>query len=148
MDTKLEMRVARVIARRLQVKASLGQDEPSAARRRASSHDQIVGAIPLLASNISNAVGDLNDRLSDAGIWVLMERAMSTPVTEARFAFRLVNADADEPQLDLSVDAEGTVRAVLVTKTTRSLVGSTTIFDADQSRLVSMLLTLLEAHYH
>ena len=79
-------------------------------------------------------------------MWVKLEAAEQTPVSEAVYTLSVDDQDDRSPTLTLTVDSAGTLRAMLCARDTRSLLHASSIFSIDRSQLLGLLVTFLEAN--
>jgi hypothetical protein len=145
-EKDIERRLEEVIERRRAELSTEADDDASHARRLA--HNRLLVELPRVSARIASAVGMLNDRLYDAELSLKVDLADHTPIAEAIYTLTVVGASEHGPSLVMTVDYTGTIRCMLKSDGTRTLVGSYTVHTLDSAHLTDMLVTLLEAHYH
>jgi len=147
METALDHRIARVVAKRRQeiTEAKLGEDHQ--ARERRLTRDKVVSELPRLLIKVSSAVAELNDRLSEADMWIKVEVGARTPLSEAVYRLSLAHPEDDGPILELTIDYAGNFRSFLCTHEKKSFLESSSVFGVDRVGLTRILVSLLEAHY-
>jgi hypothetical protein len=147
MQNNLELRLDNIIARRQAEMLSMSPATDSEGLARRIGHMRIVAELPRLSAKIASAVAILNDRLSDVDLWLKVDLVHHTPAAEALYTISLASLSDQPPSLTITVDGSGRLRGLLRNGQTTSLVGSSTVFSADASFVMEMLVRLLETHY-
>jgi len=144
-DRAIDERIGHVVERISAHQAATGRkSNPNHEKRIARA--RVLGELPRLLARLTSSISDLNDRLGDDAVWLILNVADRTPTTEAVFTVSVEDGE-DGPDMIFNVDYAGRLTAMLTRGGNRSLVHASTVFDADTGFLLNCLLELLEARY-
>ncbi len=145
MDRPIDERIGRVVKRISAHHAATGRkSNPNHEKRLARA--RVLEELPRLLARLTGCISDLNDRLGDDGVWLVLSVAERTPTTEAVFTVSVEDGE-DGPDMIFNVDYAGRLTAMLIRGGNRSLLYGSTVFDAERGFLLNCLLELLEARY-
>jgi hypothetical protein len=145
LEKNLEDRLSGVLAR---IKArSFDAEAPSGDRERRQARARVLDEIPRLLAKISSGIAELNDRLGEDNVWITLAVAERTPSTEAIFTLGVEGWAASGVDLILNVDYAGRLTMMLTRDGQRSLIKTSTVFDADRAQILEALIELLEAQF-
>jgi hypothetical protein len=108
---------------------------------------RILDEIPRLLVRLSSAVAELNDRIAEDNVWIILAVAERTPSTEAMYTLSVEGHVGDGVNLVLNVDYAGRLAMILARDGKRSLIKASTVFEADRALILEGLIELLEAHF-
>lgn len=145
METEFDTRLARIIERRRKEMLASSPTEDHVEHGRRLAYARVTSELPRLLAQLTSAVLELNDRLSETDLRVTLRSFGHTPSAEATYVFGTSEADEGAPELIVAVDFSGKVSASLRTRQARSLVRVSDLNSIDRLEILSLLATLLEA---
>lgn len=142
MNSDLNRRADSVIERYNAKRAEYGRNHPTS--KEVVTHDLIFAEVPNLAAKIDRAIGEFNDRASEASLRVAVNIDDGPHISLTIFKIFTIGIFEPELMLTLSVDNDGCVVSFISNKRDTERLNRISIFDISEAQIFEMILALVE----
>lgn len=145
MNQALEVRIAKVVDRRLKDREALDELEGRELHELKAAHDRVLAEVPSALERLRNAVAEVNDALDGSGVHLVLGPVEEPYTIEASFPVTVSPPDQAGRELRFNVSHDGKLIVLLCSAQSRVRLNAVDMKAADKAFYLDTLVTFLES---